>query len=108
MSRTRDSSGPAPDAHALQGRNPAHSRNTRPDVASGAAPSGAARGKRAPPCGGEPGGHCESATRIVLERNLTLSMYTDVTLESWVTFVERYAVPEIATGTRSGRRLRGS
>lgn len=58
------------------------------------------------------GGICEEerprGILLKIKRDLTLSMYTDVTLESWVTFVERYVVPEIATGTRSGRRPRGS
>ena len=49
MSKTRDSSEPAPDARALQGMNPAHSRNIRPGAAPSAAPSSAARDKRARP-----------------------------------------------------------
>ena len=41
MSKTRDSSEPALDAHALQSRNPAHYRNIRPDAAPSAARHGA-------------------------------------------------------------------
>ena len=51
MSKTRDFSEPALGCARAPMQNPAHSQNIRPDAASSAAQGGAARGKRALPCG---------------------------------------------------------
>ena len=52
LCQTRDSPDPAPDAHAHQGKNPAHSRSIRPDAAPSAAQGSAATAalrRQAPP-----------------------------------------------------------